>query len=51
VRDAGGKQPSPLAFGPLLAEYDDVFRLAVGPSAVVQPAVRALGALGRLRRR
>ena len=52
VQAAGGKQPSPLRFMPLLAEYDDVFRLAVGPPAVVQPAVRALGgALGRLRRR
>jgi quercetin dioxygenase-like cupin family protein len=50
VRAAGGKMPGPLAFVSLVAEYDDVFRLAVGPSAVVQPAVRALGAVGRLRR-
>jgi quercetin dioxygenase-like cupin family protein len=51
VRDAGGKQPGPLAFAPLLEEYGDVFRLAVGPDAVVRPALRALGALGRLRSR
>jgi quercetin dioxygenase-like cupin family protein len=49
VRDAGGRQPGPLAFAPLLGEYGDVFRLAVGPDAVVQPALRVLGALGRLR--
>jgi quercetin dioxygenase-like cupin family protein len=50
VRDAGGKQPSPLAFAPLLEEYGDVFRLAVGPDALVRPATKVLGALGRLRR-
>ena len=49
VRDAGGKQPGPLAFAPLLNEYGDVFRLAVGPDAVVRPALRVAGALGRLR--
>ena len=32
-------------------EYRDVFRLAVGPDAVVRPALRVAGALGRLRRR
>jgi quercetin dioxygenase-like cupin family protein len=49
VRKAGGKQPGPLAFAPLLTEYGDVFRLAVGPDAVVRPALRLVGALGRLR--
>jgi quercetin dioxygenase-like cupin family protein len=50
VRKAGGKQPGPLAFAPLLEEYRDVFRLATGPDALVRPAVRALGVVGRLRR-
>jgi quercetin dioxygenase-like cupin family protein len=49
VREAGGKQPGPLAFGTLLAEYGDVFRLAVAPEPVLRPVVAALGAAGRLR--
>jgi quercetin dioxygenase-like cupin family protein len=40
--------PGPLAFGAYLTEYRDVFRLA-GPRPVVTAALRALGALGRLR--
>jgi mannose-6-phosphate isomerase-like protein (cupin superfamily) len=40
--------PGPLAFGALLSEYDDVFRLA-GPRPLVKPAVAVLGALGRAR--
>jgi quercetin dioxygenase-like cupin family protein len=41
--------PGPLAFGVLLTEYRDTFRLAVGPEAVVRPALMVLGAIGRLR--
>ncbi len=41
--------PGPLAFGAMLTEYSDVFRLAVGPDLVVRGALAALGALGRLR--
>jgi mannose-6-phosphate isomerase-like protein (cupin superfamily) len=37
-----------LAFGVLLDEYDDVFRLA-GPGPRVKGAVAGLGAIGRLR--
>jgi hypothetical protein len=40
--------PGPLAFGALLSEYDDVFRLA-GPRPLVKAAVAVLGALGRAR--
>jgi mannose-6-phosphate isomerase-like protein (cupin superfamily) len=40
--------PGPLAFGALLSEYDDVFRLA-GPAPLMKGAVAILGALGRLR--
>jgi quercetin dioxygenase-like cupin family protein len=50
VRAAGGKQPGPLAFAPLLEEYRDVFRLATGPDALVRPALRVLAGIGRLRR-
>ena len=41
--------PGPLAFGALLAEYDDVFRLAAGPEPLVRGAVALLGLLGRAR--
>lgn len=41
--------PGPLALGAHLAEYDDVFRLAVGPELLTRPAVSVLGALGRAR--
>jgi hypothetical protein len=41
--------PGPLAFGVLLTEYRDVFRLAVRPEPVVRGALAALGVLGRLK--
>ena len=41
--------PGPLAFGVLLTEYDDVFRLAARPRGLIRLALRALGAIGRLR--
>jgi quercetin dioxygenase-like cupin family protein len=44
-----GDRASPLAFGVLLKEYEDVFRLAVGPEPVTKPVVNALAALGRIR--
>jgi quercetin dioxygenase-like cupin family protein len=40
--------PGPLAFGVLLTEYRDVFRLA-GPDWLLRPALAALGLLGRAR--
>jgi quercetin dioxygenase-like cupin family protein len=40
---------SPLAFGVLLKEYSDVFRLAVGPEPLTKPIVSLLAALGRVR--
>lgn len=40
--------PGPLAFGVLLQEYRDVFRLA-GPDLVLRPALALLAALGRVR--
>lgn len=40
---------SPLAFGVLLKEYDDVFRLSIGPDPVAKPLVSLLAGLGRLR--
>jgi mannose-6-phosphate isomerase-like protein (cupin superfamily) len=40
--------PGPLAFGVLLNEYREVFRLA-GPDLVLRPALAALGAIGRAR--
>jgi quercetin dioxygenase-like cupin family protein len=48
-RVARNGMPGPLAFGVLLDEYRDVFRLAVGPDALVRPLVRGLAAGGRLR--
>jgi mannose-6-phosphate isomerase-like protein (cupin superfamily) len=44
-----GGMPGPLAFGALLTEYRDVFRLAVGPEPLVRPLLAALGVLGRAR--
>jgi mannose-6-phosphate isomerase-like protein (cupin superfamily) len=41
--------PGPLAFGALLSEYDDVFRLGAGPQPLVRGAVAVLGLLGRRR--
>jgi mannose-6-phosphate isomerase-like protein (cupin superfamily) len=40
--------PSPLAFGVLVTEYRDVFRLA-GPDPLLRPAFAALAILGRAR--
>jgi quercetin dioxygenase-like cupin family protein len=45
----GNGEPGPLAFAALLSEYDDVFRLAVGPSFLVQGALGLLAPLGRAR--
>ena len=41
--------PGPLAFGVLLTEYDDVFRLAAQPRPLIKVALAGLGAVGRLR--
>jgi quercetin dioxygenase-like cupin family protein len=41
--------PGPLAFGVLLGEYDDVFRLGLKPQILIRPLLGALGAVGRLR--
>jgi quercetin dioxygenase-like cupin family protein len=40
--------PGPLAFGVLLTEYRDVFRLA-GPDRLLRPALALLGEIGRRR--
>jgi mannose-6-phosphate isomerase-like protein (cupin superfamily) len=42
-------RPSALAFGSLLSEYRDVFRLGVGPEPVTRPLISLLGLLGRIR--
>jgi hypothetical protein len=47
VRSNG--MPGPLAFAALLDEYDDVFRLAVGPDRLVRAALKPLAAIGRTR--
>ena len=47
-RVGGDGMPSPLAFGVLLTEYRDGFRLA-GPQFLLTPALALLGAVGRLR--
>jgi len=41
--------PGPLAFGVLLSEYRDVFRLAAGPDPVVRTGLSILGKVGRAR--
>ena len=41
--------PGPLAFGVLLTEYDDVFRLAARPRRLIRLGLRTMGAVGRLR--
>jgi quercetin dioxygenase-like cupin family protein len=41
--------PGPLAFAVLLNEFDDVFRLGVGPDPVIRGAAAALAPIGRLR--
>jgi mannose-6-phosphate isomerase-like protein (cupin superfamily) len=48
-RVGGNGLPGPLAFGALLTEYADVFRLAVGPDPVIRGALAVLGAIGRAR--
>ena len=48
IRENGDRMPGPLAFGVLMTEYRDVFRLAAGPEPLMGPLVGALGALGRL---
>jgi quercetin dioxygenase-like cupin family protein len=42
-------EPGPFAFAALLAEFDDVFRLAVGPSRVVQGVLALVAPVGRSR--
>jgi mannose-6-phosphate isomerase-like protein (cupin superfamily) len=41
--------PGPLAFGVMLTEYDDTFRLDAKPQFLVRGLLRGLGAIGRLR--
>ncbi len=49
VRSGGAGGPGgALSFAALLDEYDDTFRLAVGPGPVVGGAVKALAVVGRL---
>ena len=47
-RVGAGGDPGPLAFGVMLSEYRDVFRLA-GPDPLIRAALAPLAALGRLR--
>jgi len=47
-RVGGNGMPGALAFGVMLTEYRDVFRLA-GPDWLLRPALAALGRLGRAR--
>lgn len=49
--EAGDAAPSPLAFGPVLAEFRDTFELAIAPKPLRGPLTSALAALGRLRGR
>lgn len=48
-RVARNGMPGPLAFAALLTEYDDVFRLAVGPEPLVRGGLALLAPLGRMR--
>ncbi|HEX2360253.1 MAG TPA: cupin domain-containing protein [Solirubrobacterales bacterium] len=48
-RVGGNGMPGPLAFAALLTEFDDVFRLAVGPAPLVRGALAALAPVGRAR--
>jgi quercetin dioxygenase-like cupin family protein len=41
--------PGPLAFGVLLTEYRDVFRLATGPDPIVRAGLAVLAVIGRAR--
>lgn len=43
-----GGTPSPIAFAPLLREFDDTIRLA-GPAPLMRPALAALALIGRAR--
>lgn len=47
-RVGGDGMPGPLAFGVLLTEYRDVFRLG-GPDLLLRPALAGLALLGRAR--
>ncbi|HYG95588.1 MAG TPA: cupin domain-containing protein [Solirubrobacterales bacterium] len=47
-REDEGGQPSPLAYGVLLNEYRDVFRLA-GPDFLLKPALALLATIGGAR--
>jgi quercetin dioxygenase-like cupin family protein len=40
--------PGPLAFGVMLSEYRDIFRLA-GPDLILRPVLAGLGVIGRAR--
>ena len=51
ISENEGRMPGPTAFAAVLGEYRDVFRLAAGPDWALRPALGALGAIGRLRRR
>lgn len=46
-REGGDRLPGPMAFAPLLAEYEDVLRLSAGPDFVTRPLIKVLGAVGR----
>jgi quercetin dioxygenase-like cupin family protein len=48
-RVAANGMPGPLAFGVLLTEYRDVFRLAARPRTLVRATLVLLGVIGRLR--
>ena len=48
-RVGGNGMPGPLAFGVLLTEYRDVFRLGTGPDVVTRPLLAGLGLIGRVR--
>lgn len=48
-REAGDGPPGPLAFGVLMREYGDTFRLALGPQFLMAPLVLGLALGGRLR--
>jgi hypothetical protein len=43
-----GGTPSPIAFAPLLREFDDTIRLA-GPAPLLRPALAAMALIGRAR--
>jgi mannose-6-phosphate isomerase-like protein (cupin superfamily) len=43
-----GGTPSPIAFAPLLREFDDTIRLP-GPAPIIRPALAAMALVGRAR--